>query len=327
MNPKMKSARPLPLTPFQWKSYAALALLLPFPAHAQSETIPEEIVLGDDPVIEVTIGGILVRLEVETDEFGPPVLNPEIAAQIQMEPRGNRGWQIGPVVVEGKEGDAPLDFGFGEQVMRFAWADRAVSDVADGTIGVHHLPYNRVVFELASPAANERVLRYPLKKRGGRSNGRLGTEMKVGKKRMSFIFSIQRASNLITAPTANFIATHHEGGFVPDSDSAVDMRFNVMRPTRTMRIAYPIELGELSIAEFAVRVADYGKPTRVGEIKSDDPRFSENTILVSRRKGRGKPDRLTRLGRDQIAHCSRLTYDLAGMEAHLSCGVRSSSEQ
>jgi hypothetical protein len=29
---------------------------------------------------------------------------------------------------------------------------------------------------------------------------------------------------------------------------------------------------------------------------------------------------LTRIGRDQIAHCSQLTYDLALSEIRLSCG-------
>jgi hypothetical protein len=29
---------------------------------------------------------------------------------------------------------------------------------------------------------------------------------------------------------------------------------------------------------------------------------------------------LTRIGRDQIAHCSRITYDLALGEIRLSCG-------
>jgi hypothetical protein len=59
----------------------------------------------------------------------------------------------------------------------------------------------------------------------------------------------------------------------------------------------------------------------VGEIGANDPRFEKGSIVVSRRKGRGKPDLLTRIGRDQIAHCSRLTYDLAGGEILLSCAA------
>jgi hypothetical protein len=57
-------------------------------------------------------------------------------------------------------------------------------------------------------------------------------------------------------------------------------------------------------------------------MRSDDPRLDPNQILVSRRKGRGKPDLLTRIGRGQIAHCSRLTFDLAQGEIQLLCGVQ-----
>ena len=86
----------------------------------------------------------------------------------------------------------------------------------------------------------------------------------------------------------------------------------------------PVEATDLFIpflesSGFAVRVEDCGEPRRVGEIAADDPRFDPNNILVSRRKGRGKPDLLTRIGRDQIAHCSSLTYDFGLSEIRLSC--------
>ena len=35
----------------------------------------------------------------------------------------------------------------------------------------------------------------------------------VGKQRLTMVFAQQRPENLVTAPTANFIATHQEGGF------------------------------------------------------------------------------------------------------------------
>jgi hypothetical protein len=35
-----------------------------------------------------------------------------------------------------------------------------------------------------------------------------------------------------------------------------------------------------------------------------------------------QPDLLTRIGRDQIAHCSSITYDLRLSEIRLSCAAR-----
>jgi hypothetical protein len=178
-----------------------------------------------------------------------------------------------------------------------------------------------VTFAFGPPAEGAITHRFVMKRSGRRMDERLGTEVTVGKKRMMMIFAHQRAENLVTAPTANFIATHQEGGFVPGSDGIAIMNFAVERPTRLMRLADPIMLGDLAVDRFAVRVEDYGEPSRVGEIGEDDPRFVPGNIVVSRRKGKGKPDLLTRIGRDQIAHCSALTYDLAVSEIRLTCAA------
>ncbi|MEM6585221.1 MAG: hypothetical protein AAF692_05655 [Pseudomonadota bacterium] len=292
------------------------------PINAPPALLPDEITLTLESVVPVTVNGIELQMEVRPDASGFPVINPDIAARLGLEPRRGADFQFGPVVVPTSVQKAQVDFGAGAKEMKLSWADKAVSTLADGVVGLYDVPFKRVTYELAEPGAVERLQILPLKVRGGGVNKRLGTESDVGRKTMTFIFSLGRTENLITAPTANFIATHQEGGFVEDSDGLARMNFGVKRPTRDMRIAYPIELGDLRIERFAVRVADYGTPNRVGEIEENDLRFDANQILVSRRKRRGKPDRLTRLGRDQIAHCSRLTFDLDAMEASLSCGPR-----
>lgn len=297
---------------------AAAALVPPAPV-----PLPEELVLRGDNIVSLTINGLPLRLEVSAEAFGLPVVNPAAAAQALLIADRRRGWRFGPVVVEGETATGLVDFGpeFAGRAVPLAvsWSDRAASDKADGVIGVHHMPYKRVTFVFRDPAPGEVLKRFPLRRAGGDSNTRLGTEVIVGKKKLMMIFAPERAENLITAPTANFIATHQEGGFEPGSGGIAVMDFGVERPTRMMRIAEPILLGDLALTRFAVRVEDYGEPRRVGEIAADDPRFDPNNILVSRRKGRGKPDLLTRIGRDQIAHCSSITYDLALGEIRLSC--------
>jgi hypothetical protein len=304
---------------------ALLAALLPLgPAGAVQPVapvaaLPEELVLEGETIIAVLINGTPVRLEVTGEAFGPPVINPELAVRLQLLAEFQRGWQIGPVVIEGGGAVQAVDFGNGAVPVPITWARQPVTTRADGIIGVHHLPYKRVTFLLAPAAADDTVQRFPLKRSGNNADTRIGTEVTIGKRQLMMIFVPQRADNLITAPTANFIATHHEGGFQPGSDGLAVMNFAVERPTRIMRIAHPIELGELLIDRFAVRIEDYGDPKRVGEIGENDPRFEKGRIIVSRRKGRGKPDLLTRLGRDQISHCSQLTYDLEQAEIRLTC--------
>lgn len=278
-----------------------------------------DLVLAGDNIVTLAINGVPLRFQVSADAFGPPVINPEVAARLMLWPEMRRGWQFGPIRVEGEAANVMADFGSGAVPVRVAWTARIASDKADGVIGVHDLPHTRVTFVLRPPAGDETVLAFPMRRTGGHSNARLGTEITVGKRRLLMIFVTERAENLVTAPTANFIATHNEGGFVPASDGIAVMNFGVERPTRIMRLAEPIALGPLALERFAVRVEDYGDPRDVGEISEGDPRFEKDRILVSRRKGRGRPDLLTRIGRDQIAHCSRLTYDFAANEIRLSC--------
>jgi len=292
---------------------------LPPPADTPPPPLPEELVLRGDNVVTVTLAGVPVRLEVSAEAFGLPVVNPDTAARALLVADGRRGWRFGPVVVDGESASALVDFGAGGLPLAVSWSDRPVSDKADGVIGVHHMPYKRVTFVLREAAPDEVLHRFPLRRTGGDTNTRLGTEVRVGKKKLMMIFVPERAENLITAPTANFIATHQEGGFEPDTNGIAVMDFGVERPTRMMRIAEPILLGDLALTRFAVRVEDYGEPRRVGEIAADDPRFDPSIILVSRRKGRGRPDLLTRIGRDQIAQCSSITYDLGLSEIRLSC--------
>ena len=284
--------------------------------------LPPELVLEGDNLITLWINGEMLRMEVSADSFGAPVINSDVALRLGLLPEQRRGWRFGPVAVDGVSAVVAADFGAGPVPLTVSWAQRTASGKADGVIGVHHLPYARVTFALGPAAAGERVQRFLLKRSGGRGDARLGTEVMVGKKRMMMIFAHQRAENLVTAPTANFIATHQEGGVVPQSGGTAIMNFAVERPTRIMRLAEPIVLGDLAVDRFAVRIEDYGDPRDVGEIGAGDPRFEKNRILVSRRKGRGKPDLLTRIGRDQIAHCSALTYDLAAGEIRLTCAPR-----
>jgi hypothetical protein len=288
--------------------------------------LPEELVLRGDNIVTIMVAGQPLTFEVSGEAFGPPVINPDVAAQLMLVADGRRGWRFGPVVVDGETASTLADFGAGAVPLTVAWADREASQKADGVMGVHHLPYARVTFAFHDPDPAETVQRLPLARTGGRSNARLGTEVSVGKKRLMMIFTTERAENLITAPTANFIATHQEGGFEPDSDGIALMDFGVERPTRVMRIADPVMLGDLPVDRFAVRVEDYGEPRRVGEIAQDDPRFEKGHILVSRRKGRGRPDLLTRIGSTQIAHCSQLTYDFTLSEIRLSCTPQPSED-
>ncbi|MEM9310034.1 MAG: hypothetical protein AAGA34_01195 [Pseudomonadota bacterium] len=298
---------------------ASLALTLAVPASAQTPQSPGDIAFEDEAIIEVTLNGVPLRLEVEPSLAGPPIVNPDIIAELGLLKWSNRDINFGGRTLTGYVADAVIDFGFGAQAGRVAWSPNPASTQVDGVIGVHSLPYDRVTFALNPPQPLERPHRFKLKRKRARNYTRLGTEIRIEKKTVFIMFSRDIGPNLISAPTANFLATHREGGFVPRSDSYVDMVFDVRRQTRDMRLAAPIVFGDLTIDRFAVRFADHGRANKVGDIEDGDPRFSDSHILVSRRKRQGKPDPLTHIGRDQLARCSRLTFDLKAKMGELSC--------
>ena len=301
---------------------ALAAALAPLPVRAQAET-PRELVLPvGDNVIEVLLNGAPVRLEVTAEAFGPAVVNPALAERLALVADQRRGWRFGPVTVEGRSGRQEVDFGHARREVTVAWADAPVSSRADGMIGIHHLPYERVTLLLGEPRAGEQVERLPLRRAGGGlfGNARIGTPVAAGRRELLAIFVPEfTPHNLVTAPTATFLATHFEGGFTPEPPGAVNMRFGVTRPIRPMRIARPLAIGSLAIDHFAVRYEDYGSTERVGEVAENDPRFEKGSILVSRRRQEGRPDLLTRIGSEELAHCSRLTYDLAARVIELAC--------
>ena len=297
------------------------ALFLP-PAAAQSQDDTSELRLDGLDTIDVVIGGVSARLEVNPGATGPIILNPDIAASAALLPEGQMTYDYGQNKIESQMTRALIDFGSGEMRRRVTWAQIPVSSRADGIIGVQHLPYDRITFALREPGPIERVQRLKLKRKGSRSYPRLGAQVEVGDRKLFAVFTLSADVNYVSAKTANFLATNLEGGFVEGSESFVDLDFGLRRDTKDLRLVYPVELGELRVDTFAVRLNDHGKADKVGSLAADDPRLVDGAIIVSRRKGEGRPDVVTRIGRNEIAHCSRLTFDMKAKQIELSCAPK-----
>lgn len=280
----------------------------------------DELVLPPDHVIRVVIDGMPLRLLVTADASGPAALNPAIAVAQRWRATSGILWDYG-------DGGGlrsgvmwqRIDFGDRFATRQVMWSFRQATPLADGMIGIHELPYKRIVFPLSAPVGEETEQSFPLRRFGGARSQRIGTDLDADGRKLKAVFATNYAENIVTAPMANFLATRFDGGFLPGSEGRLTMRFGVERRTRMMQLARPLELGELLINRFAVRLDDYGKARNVGETDANDPRFDPNEIVVSDRKPRGRTDFLTRIGRDQIAHCSALIYDLERKEILLTC--------
>ena len=293
---------------------------------AARETLPDELVLPPDHIITITIDGMPLRMLVTANASGPAAIDPAIPVRRQWRAAFQILWDYGNDDVLRSGGVWRIaDFGDRKAQLPVMWSFGRPTLLADGTIGIHHLPYKRIVMPLAAPVGEQTVQRFPLQRFAGQRAMRVGTEIDADGRKLKAIFATDYTDNVVTAPTANWLATRFDGGFLPGSEGKLRMHFGVERRTRMMRLARPLELGDLLIDRFAVRIEDHGKARDVGEAGENDPRFDPNEIVVSERKPRGRVDMLTRIGRSQISHCSELTYDLALNEIRLACGTPAAS--
>jgi hypothetical protein len=300
---------------------AAWTALIATPAHAQSAEQSEGLLLTGQFLITVEINGTPVRLEVRPERANSLILNPDVAKRLKLRDCN--------CVLFGSAGELEIQRSFRQAVsfgkvkvpVRIWWLNYPVSQIADGWVGLALLPVLRATFELGPAQPDELVYRFPLLRLGKGEVFRVGAATEVGQHKMGFAFAPAYPENTINGETANFLATHLEGGFMKDSDGVLEILPTIRSPTRTMRLAIPLMLGDLPMDQFAVRFLEWSPPDDVGEIEDNDPRFEEGTIIVTRRKGRGRPGFFNLVGRKQMAGCSRLTFDYRLLEIELSCAA------
>jgi hypothetical protein len=311
--PVMKSTRKV------IAALAAAAALIAAPASAAPTQMAEELVLEGDNIITVQLNGRTIRLEVRPDAFGFPAVNPAIAKELGMK-RGliDPAVRIGSERLSGTSGVHQLDLGDGPRKARVMWFDRNISQIADGVIGPASLPYARVVFALSPTNESEAVQTFPMTRTGMMGPGSLQTEVAVEGREIAVKFSLAQRENLVTAPTGNWLAAMYGGAFV-DAPTTVPIFFGIERPARLLRLRQRLWLGDLAVTLMAVRVRDYGNAESIAEADEDFAEIAETgEILVRGKRPRAGRLRFT-VGRDQIAHCSRLAFDKAEKQIRLTC--------
>lgn len=284
--------------------------------------LPEELVLTGQNIIEMTIEGERLRLEVRPEAPDAPMLNPDVAARLALKP-GMFGFRsaVGAERVNGNSAVQKVDYGAGAKKQRIFWADRASSTIADGTISPASLPYSRVRFQLRAPTARESDQRLPLDNFGFLGRLGVGTTLALEGEKLRLQFSLQRDETLVSAPTGNWLAEKLGGKFTGQPRQTL-IYYGILRPTREMRLAIPVRVGALQLTSADVRYSDYGDASGIATQDADDaegPGDSEEIVVV------GKKDKKVDLrivaGRRFLQDCSSLVYDLKQRELSLSCST------
>lgn len=286
---------------------------------ANDKKLPDELLLTGQNIINVEINGRAFRLEVRPDGPVIPTINPEIATLLQLKP-GMLGIRssVGPEKVSGVTGVHQINFGDKPEKRRILWTNRQASTIADGIISPASLPYRRVVFQLKAPAGGEQNYNYPLDNFGFLGRVGIGTTIKALEEKFTVQFSLVRNENLVSAPTGNWLAENF-GGTLTGAAQSTLVFYGIQRPTRSMKLASPLRIGEVNLSELAVRVSDYGDATGISD-GTTGPSSDNEEIVVTGKRDKDIDLRLT-IGRALLDRCSALTYDFDKRRIRMSCAL------
>ena len=283
---------------------------------ATKQALPEELVLTGNNLIDVTINGVPLRLEVRPEAADAPTLNPDIAAKLQLKP-GMLAFRsmVGSEKVSGDSAVHRVDYGAGEKKQRIFWADRASSTLADGTISPASLPYKRITFRLGAPSSADRDLAFPLDNFGFLGRLGVGTTLDLDGEKVRVQFSLQRDETLVSAPTGNWLARTRGGKFTGQPRQTL-IYYGIMRPTREMTLAQPLPLGVRQLATADVRYSDYGDASGIADADAAGADSDEIVVVGKKEK---KVDLRIVAGRRFLQGCSTLTYDMQKRSLNLRC--------
>ncbi|GGB62778.1 hypothetical protein [Blastomonas aquatica] len=281
--------------------------------------LPEELVLSGDNIIDVTINGEALRLEVRPEAADAPTLNPEAAVRLGLKP-GMLAFRsmVGSERVNGNSAIHKVDYGAGEKNQRIFWADRASSSLADGTISPASLPYKRIKFLLGNPSPTEKNYQLALDNFGFLGRLGVGTTIDLEGEKLRFQFSLQRNETLASAPTGNWLAQKRDGKFTGEPKQTL-IYYGITRPTRAMTLSKPVPLGPAQLTNVDVRYSDYGDASGIAA-EGGDGADSDEIVVV------GKKDKKVDLrivaGRRFLQGCSALVYDMQQRMITLRCEAR-----
>jgi hypothetical protein len=282
---------------------------------AAKDSKPTHIILSGDYVIEGLVGETPVSLKVDAGTPDRPILNPKFVEKIDLKKSLiPGGFNIGPVKVPANTKVVKFEFDGMDWKRRSLWADRAYTTEYDGGVGPAGIPHDIITFKLRTPQAGEQKFVLPLIQ-----NGNSVTKLEVAGKSIDVTFTLKRDRALATAAAGAIIAENHGGAFAGEIETA-KIALGVERPIRAITLSKPIDIIGLALDSFFVRTKDGGDSSGIADGDLGDDAKDLNEIVVIGKKGKKDKNRYAiSLGRDDLSHCSSITYNKLVKEIQLFC--------
>lgn len=269
--------------------FAAAFLLCPnfAAANAQSND-PNMISLSGDYIVTGVMDGQPISLVVDGTSPDKPLLNPGYAKKSILASGVRIGqFSVGPTILPVWAAETDLIFDGIDWRQSVIWSDRQYVKNADGGIGPNGIPYKIVKLELRPPVENEKIYTFPMIE-----GEKAASQMVFGDKSVDIIFS-HRADKTVATPQAAAAIAAELGGKYGKITENIAIAFDVERPTQSLQLAQTLDIVGKKLATLQAIVDDAAH--------SDDDHY------------------LLTIGRDDLDHCSSLSFDNVAKEIRLSC--------
>ena len=288
---------------------------------------PERVVSGDG-VVTIKVNGKSARVRIDPAAAGLPLLTDTAADRLGLKKSRKLGigfvFTVGTTRLSSKTQVARVDFGGGPAKQRVGWTERPFSAVAEGSVGPAGLPEPVVRFALREPQPGERTFSLPMAEVGFPMNLFGGgwvassAQIYVGGEPMRIRFDPNHPRSLATAGAAARIARLNDGKLSGEAVQT-EIWFGVERPVRTLNLARPLGVGNLSLTTLGVRIADAGNAAAIREegapVEATDP---DEVVVIGKKKRDVRRDLLS-LGADALSRCSSIVFDKPAKQVRLSC--------
>lgn len=260
----------------------------------------------NDPVIEVEIGDVPLRLRVALDQKRLIELNPTAADRLAADPPDRRfrfesGFDalVGRETLKGIQAAAEVTINDRRMLVTVASHGRDCCVGVDGEIGIGLLPYAAIRFDRADGVTADRSADFLID-----DNSEHGpqTTVSMGRETIFLQFSLQRSTSVATA-SAGAILAGVQGGRLTDGGTTI-AAFGIERPISTLRLDRPATVGGFTYPQIAVRTADFG-----GRHDFPVDPSEPQDIVVKKKVPQQAAWPVILVGRDRLDHCSAASFD------------------
>lgn len=297
-----------------------LALVaLPMAASARREAPPPtgELLLDmANPVIDVRIGAVPLKLRVALDQKRLIELNPDAVERLRADPPERRfrfegGFDalVGRETLHGIQAAAPIKLNDRKMLVTVASHGRPCCRGVDGEIGIGLLPYATIRFVRAGAPAADRSVDFLID-----DNDEHGPQasLPVGRGSIYIQFSLERVESVATASAGAILAREY-GGRLGDGGKMV-AAFGIERPIAMLRFRQPAPVAGFDYKNLPVRTADFAGRE---EFPSDPD--NPDDIVVRKKVTQQQAWPVVLIGRDRLDRCSDAIYDTQARRLTMRC--------